>query len=163
MPVRLLSVFVHVGDSRNEISVKYSYNLNLSKVSHFLITRDCRLGEGTKMKMVTPDPIIVFKENGAVRVRRTAVCHRQGEDPVEAVQAENKAQLVKECPAGRPIAWLAVAGATACLFVSFGWVDALAYSKSTTRPANSAITRRQISPGYLHSRVREALSVPLVL
>jgi hypothetical protein len=47
------------------------------------------------------------------------------EDSVEAVQAEKKAQQVDEYPDGGPMAWLAVAGATSCLFVSFGWVNVI--------------------------------------
>ena len=46
-------------------------------------------------------------------------------DPVEAIQAEKKPQQVDEYPDGGPMAWLAVAGATACLFVSFGWVNVI--------------------------------------
>ena len=47
------------------------------------------------------------------------------EDSVEAVPAEKKAQHVDEYPDGGPTAWLAVSGATACLFVSFGWVNVI--------------------------------------
>ena len=47
------------------------------------------------------------------------------EDSVEAIPAEKKAQHVDEYPDGGPTAWLAVSGATACLFVSFGWVNVI--------------------------------------
>ena len=42
---------------------------------------------------------------------------------VEAVKAEVKAQQVDEYPDRGLMAWLTIAGATACLFVSFGWVN----------------------------------------
>ena len=44
---------------------------------------------------------------------------------VEALQAELKAQQVDEYPDRGPMAWLTVAGATACFFVSFGWVNVI--------------------------------------
>jgi hypothetical protein len=47
------------------------------------------------------------------------------EDSVKVVQAEKEVQQVDEYPDGGPTAWLAVAGATACLFVSFGWVNVI--------------------------------------
>ncbi|OAA56182.1 major facilitator superfamily transporter [Niveomyces insectorum RCEF 264] len=46
-------------------------------------------------------------------------------DSAEAIQAEQRVQQVNEYPEGGPTAWLAVAGATACLFVSFGWVNVI--------------------------------------
>ncbi|KAF2128240.1 major facilitator superfamily transporter [Dothidotthia symphoricarpi CBS 119687] len=47
------------------------------------------------------------------------------DDSVEAIEAEKRVQHVNEYPEGGPTAWLAVAGATACLFVSFGWMNAI--------------------------------------
>lgn len=44
---------------------------------------------------------------------------------VKAIQVEERAQLLDEYPEGEPKAWLAVAGATACLFVSFGWMNVI--------------------------------------
>ena len=49
----------------------------------------------------------------------------QWDDSIELVGAESKTQQVDEYPDGGPMAWLAVAGATACLFVSFGWVNVI--------------------------------------
>ena len=61
------------------------------------------------------------------------------------------------------MAWLAVVGATARLLALFGWANAMGIFQDYTRPANSAVTRRQMSPGYHHSKVLEALAVPMVL
>ncbi|RYO95279.1 hypothetical protein DL762_000162 [Monosporascus cannonballus] len=47
------------------------------------------------------------------------------EDSVKTVQAEEEVQEVDKYPDGGPMAWLAVAGATACLFVPFGWVNVI--------------------------------------
>ncbi|KAH9210136.1 major facilitator superfamily transporter [Leptodontidium sp. 2 PMI_412] len=47
------------------------------------------------------------------------------EDPAKALQTEEQVQQVDAYPEGGPTAWLAVAGATACLFVSFGWVNVI--------------------------------------
>lgn len=46
-------------------------------------------------------------------------------ESVRALQAEQRVPQVDQYPDGGPKAWLAVAGATACLFVSFGWVNAI--------------------------------------
>jgi hypothetical protein len=47
------------------------------------------------------------------------------EDSAKALQTEEPVQQVDAYPEGGPTAWLAVAGATACLFVSFGWVNVI--------------------------------------
>ncbi|KAL5313120.1 hypothetical protein ACEPPN_019547 [Leptodophora sp. 'Broadleaf-Isolate-01'] len=47
------------------------------------------------------------------------------EDSAKALQTEERVQQVDAYPEGGPTAWLAVAGATACLFVSFGWVNVI--------------------------------------
>lgn len=45
-------------------------------------------------------------------------------ESAKTLNPEEKAlQPVSEYPEGGTTAWLAVAGATACLFVSFGWVN----------------------------------------
>lgn len=43
----------------------------------------------------------------------------------EGIQAEQRGPPMNEYPEGGAQAWLAVAGATACLFVSFGWVNVI--------------------------------------
>lgn len=47
------------------------------------------------------------------------------DDSEQVIQAEEQKQQVNEYPDGGPTAWLAVAGATACLVVSFGWVNVI--------------------------------------
>lgn len=46
-------------------------------------------------------------------------------DSFEALQEEEPVHHLNEYPDGGSAAWLAVAGATACLFVSFGWVNVI--------------------------------------
>ncbi|EFQ33698.1 major facilitator superfamily transporter [Colletotrichum graminicola] len=46
-------------------------------------------------------------------------------DSVETLQVEERRQQMNEYPEGGREAWLAVAGATACLVVSFGWVNVI--------------------------------------
>lgn len=46
-------------------------------------------------------------------------------DLAKTSNPEEKVQQVSEYPEGGATAWLAVAGATACLFVSFGWVNTI--------------------------------------
>lgn len=46
-------------------------------------------------------------------------------DSIKDMEVEEWAHRVNEYPDGGATAWLAVAGATACLFVSFGWINAI--------------------------------------
>jgi hypothetical protein len=46
-------------------------------------------------------------------------------ESVEALWTPEKVQQIDEYPEGGAEAWLAVAGATACLVVSFGWVNVI--------------------------------------
>jgi hypothetical protein len=61
-------------------------------------------------------------------VPSTGLCrmsHPYESESVEALWTTEKVQQFDEYPEGGTSAWLAVAGATACLVVSFGWVNVI--------------------------------------